>query len=122
VSWAKGNLGLITVFLFGDLIMIFTKYLESLREPKVKHNHPHNYSVFSGQASAEYIILMVVLIGLLAGWLGGLFSGLQDSLRTNFYDPAVEAIISDSGDGGDGGDGGDDGDDGDHGDDGPLPI
>lgn len=74
------------------------------------------------QASIEYIVLSIAIIGLLTVWLNGLFPNLRDSLRSNFFDSAIESIISEGGDSGDGGDGGDDGGDGpgDHGDN-PLP-
>ena len=67
-----------------------------------------NHSGFIGQASIEYIILMVVLVGLLSVWLGGLFPRLRDNLKTNFFDKAVERIVSDSVGGGDDDGGGDD--------------
>jgi uncharacterized protein (UPF0333 family) len=48
----------------------------------------------NGQASIEYIILMAVLIGLLTIWLGSLFPNLRSSLEANFFNPAVEKIVS----------------------------
>jgi hypothetical protein len=83
--------------------MNFIKFLRSF---KVKNRLPKNHSVFIfltrpiGQISVEYVILTVVLVGVLSVWLAGSLPRLGEDLRTNFFDKAVERIVTDPYDGG----------------------
>lgn len=55
----------------------------------------NSHSARIGQASLEYVILMAVLIGLVTVWLAGLFPSLRDNLEANFFNRAVNKIVSD---------------------------